>query len=234
MATQPAAAALALSPWLQARNRLLEAAPGLATWTLLLAPAWIPAFFGSPGAFFVAIAILVFDVYWFLRAFLVVAGSWSTFSHLRHDMATDWLAKCREPVPEGDPDPLSFTHLCMIPTYTEPYGTLERTVEAMAEADYPKELKLVGIITRETDKPGWANVARLREKFGDHFAGFYHIKDPLEPPLVPGKSAAMNWGGRDMVRRLSAEGRDLEKVILTDLDSDYRVHPQYFAWLSYH
>jgi len=52
-----------------------------------------------------------------------------------------------------------------------------------------------------------ANVARLRERFGDRVAGFYHIKDPLEPPLVPGKSAAMNWGGRDMFARLTAEGR---------------------------
>jgi hypothetical protein len=64
--------------------------------------------------------------------------------------------------------------------------------------------------------------------------GFYHIKDPLEPGIVVGKSAAMNWGGRWMVRVLTEEGFDLSKVLITDLDSDYRVHPQYFAWISWH
>src|SRR5258706_12845439 len=34
--------------------RLFEAAPGLVTWILLLAPAWIPIIFPWPGAFVVA------------------------------------------------------------------------------------------------------------------------------------------------------------------------------------
>jgi hypothetical protein len=224
----------AASPWYQLRERMLEVLPGLVTWTMLLSPAWITFLFPTDGPRAVAVAILAFDVYWFLRSFYLVRCVWQTLKHMERDMATDWLARCREPVPEGAHDPLSYYHLCIVPTYTEPYRVLERTVQAIADANYPRALKLVGIITRETDKGGWANVARLREKFGDQVGGFYHIKDPLEPPLVPGKSAAMNWGGRDMVRRLTAEGYDLRRVIVTDLDSDYKVHPQYFAWLSYH
>jgi hypothetical protein len=210
-------------------------APGLITWTLLLAPAWIPMLFASDGARAVALAVLVFDVYWFFRAFFVVAGMWSTYLRLRRDMRGDWLPRCRDdPLPAGCPAPLSFHHLSIIPTYTEPYHVLEQTCQAIVDAAYPKELKLIGVITRVTDKPGWANVARLRERFGDHVAGFFHIKDPMEPPLVPGKSAAMNWGGRDMYRRLSELGYDPAQVLVTDLDSDYRVHPQYFAWISWH
>jgi cellulose synthase/poly-beta-1,6-N-acetylglucosamine synthase-like glycosyltransferase len=219
----------------QAGDRLLEVAPGLVTWMLLLAPAWIPQVFAFNGAFAVAVAVLVFDVYWFLRAFIVITGIWSTYFKMRRDMRTDWLARCRaDPLPAGCPDPLSYHHLSIIPTYTEPYHVLEQTCRAIVDADYPKERKLIGIITRVTDEPGWANVARLREQFGDQVAGFFHIKDPMEPPLVPGKSAAMNWGGRDMVERLGALGFDLRRVLVTDLDSDYRVHPQYFAWISYH
>jgi hypothetical protein len=219
----------------QAGDRLLEAAPGLITWLLVLGPAWVPAVFGSDGAFAVAIGVLVFDVYWFGRSLLTITGIWSTYLKMRRDMRLDWLARCRDDtLPAGCPDPLSFHHLSIIPTYTEPYHVLEATCRAIVEANYPKELKLIGIITRETDRPGWANVARLREQFGDQVGGFFHIKDPLEPPLVPGKSAAMNWGGRDMVKRLGDLGYDLARVLVTDLDSDYRVHPQYFAWISYH
>jgi hypothetical protein len=231
---QPAVVATRPSPLRQAGDRLLEVVPGLVTWTLLLAPAWIPLIFASTGAFVVAVAVLVFDAYWFLRSFQVIIGVWSTYLKMRRDMSVDWLARCGEAPPEGYPDPLSFYQLSIIPTYTEPYHVLEKTVQAIVDANYPPQLKLVGIITRVTDKPGWANVDRLREKFGDQLGGFFHIKDPMEPPLVPGKSAAMNWGGRDMVRRLSELGYDLRRVLVTDLDSDYRVHREYFGWISYH
>ena len=232
--SSPAIASAAPPPLRQLTDRLLEAAPGLVTWTLLLAPAWIPLLFASDGAMAVAVGVLVFDVYWFVRSFTVILGIWSTYFKMRRDMRIDWLARCREPVPEGALDPLGYHHLSIIPTYTEPYHVLAKTVQAIVDANYPAELKLVGIITRVTDLAGWENVERLRGEFGDRLGGFFHIKDPMEPPLVPGKSAAMNWGGRDMVKRLGALGFDLARVLVTDLDSDYRVHPEYFAWISYH
>jgi cellulose synthase/poly-beta-1,6-N-acetylglucosamine synthase-like glycosyltransferase len=218
----------------QFRARLFEASPGVVTWVLLLAPAWIPIVFQSPGALVVAATVLVFDIYWLLRSITVVTGVYSTLWRMRRDMAKDWLMLAREEQKVGGHDPLQYYHLCVIPTYTEPYHVLERTVQAIVDSNYPPELKLVGIITRETDKPGWENVARLKEKFGGQLQGFYHIKDPLEPGIVIGKSAAMNWGGRWMVRVLTEEGYNLDQVLITDLDSDYRVHPQYFAWISAH
>ncbi len=58
---------------------------------------------------------------------------------------------------------------------------------------------------------------------------FFHILDPLEPGIVVGKVE------RDGLRRPMALSRavrlgfDPAVVIVTDLDSDYRVHPQYFG-----
>ncbi|HLQ16164.1 MAG TPA: glycosyltransferase family 2 protein [Candidatus Eisenbacteria bacterium] len=212
--------------------RLFEAAPGIVTWVLLLAPAWISIVFSTPGALAVAAAVLVFDIYWVGRAITLVTGVYGTMWRMRADMRKDWLALCREEQKTGAHDPLQYYHLCVIPTYTEPYHVLERTVQAIVDANYPPELKMIGIITRETDKPGWENVALLKEKFGGQLGGFYHIKDPLEPGIVIGKSAAMNWGGRWMVRVLTEEGYKLDHVLITDLDSDYKIHPEYFGWIS--
>ena len=138
--------------------RSFEAAPGAFTWIMLFAPAWIPIVFKLPGAIFVAVVVLIFDAYWVLRAVSVVTGVYSTMLRMRRDMRKDWLAPCRQPAPGAGADPLQFFHLCVVPTYTEPYHVLERTVQAIVDANYPDELKLVGIITRETDKPGWENV----------------------------------------------------------------------------
>ena len=144
-------------------SRLFEAAPGLVTWIMLLAPAWIPIVFRTTGALVVAFAVLAFDLYWVVRAVTVVIGVYSTMLRMFRDMKKDWLAMCRQPFPEGAVDPLQYFHLCVVPTYTEPYHVLERTVQAIVDANYPDELKLVGIITREPDKPGWENVDRLKE-----------------------------------------------------------------------
>src|SRR5258708_17783672 len=54
--------------------RLFEAAPGLITWIMLLAPALIPILFKTPGAPLVASPVLVFYVYWLIRPVTVRPG----------------------------------------------------------------------------------------------------------------------------------------------------------------
>jgi hypothetical protein len=137
-------------------------------------------------------------------------------------------------LPEPPPDWREYTNLALIPTYTEPLDKLRETVRALANADWPKERKICAIITRETDADGIANIATLREEFGDEFADFIHILDPLEPGIVVGKSSAMAWGGRFLYRLLVRErGMDPRRILVTDLDADYRVHPQYFNYLTW-
>ena len=139
------------------------------------------------------------------------------------------LARRGEPIP----DPNRLWHVALVPTYTEPFEKLYETVRALAEADYPRERKMVAIITRETDLGGRENVARLRELFGSRFLHFFHILDPLEPGIVVGKSSAMAYGGRWLYRELLGLGFDPRQVVVTDLDSDYRVHPQYFGYVTW-
>ncbi len=139
------------------------------------------------------------------------------------------LARRGEPIA----DPNRLWHVALIPTYTEPYEKLHETVRALAEADYPRDRKMVAIITRETDLQGRDNVGRLREAFGDRFLHFFHVLDPLEPGIVVGKSSAMAYGGRWLYRELVGLGFDPRQVVITDLDSDYRVHPQYFGYVTY-
>jgi hypothetical protein len=131
----------------------------------------------------------------------------------------------------GSPDRL--WHVALIPTYTEPFEKLYETVAALARTDFPTDLRMVAIITRQTDLQGRENVARLRELFADQFLHFFHILDPLEPGIVVGKSSAMAYGGRWLYRELVGLGFDPAEVVVTDLDADYRVHPQYFGYLTY-
>jgi hypothetical protein len=139
------------------------------------------------------------------------------------------LLRTGEPIP----DPRQIWHVALVPTYTEPYEKLYQTVKALADSDYPVDRRMVAIITRETDLQGRENVAKLREIFAPQFLHFFHILDPLEPGVVVGKSSAMAYGGRWLYSQLTGLGFDPAQVIVTDLDSDYRVHKQYFGYLTY-
>ncbi len=139
-----------------------------------------------------------------------------------------------EQLPEVPPSWEEYIHLALIPTYTESLDKLRLTVRALADADWPRERKICAIITRETDADGIASVMALRVEFSDAFAEFIHILDPLEPGIVIGKSSAMAWGGRYLYRKLVHErGMDPSRILVTDLDADYRVHPQYFTYLTW-
>src|SRR3989442_10564940 len=99
--------------------RLFEAAPGLVTWILLLAPAWIPIIFPWPGAFVVAAGVLLFDIYWLLRSMTVITGVYSKPCPMRRDMRRDLLAPCF-PDPAGGPHhSLQDNQPCLIPTYNQ-------------------------------------------------------------------------------------------------------------------
>jgi cellulose synthase/poly-beta-1,6-N-acetylglucosamine synthase-like glycosyltransferase len=214
------------------KRRALEVLPGFLTWNSILAPIWLCFFYY--GVQIVAIGILLFDFYWLLRSIFVVRGVVKTFRRFKHDTSINWRNELANVTPVDDaPSPDEVYHLCLIPTYTEPYWVLERTVKAIVDADYPNDRKIIAIITRESDFAGRENVQKLKSIYGDKICRFYHILDPLLPGIVIGKSAAMNWGGRWIAAKLDEEGFDKSKVIVTDLDADYVVHAQYFAYLTY-
>jgi hypothetical protein len=160
-----------------------------------------------------------------------VSLSGSARRRLRREIAE---LRAVEGLDQAPPPVDELIHLALIPTHTEPLEKLRMTVRALVEAEWPAERKMCAIITRETDEAGIANVAALRAEFGHAFAEFIHILDPLEPGIVVGKSSAMAWGGRYLYRLLVRErGMDPSRILVTDLDADYRVHPAYFAYLSW-
>ncbi|MGH7610769.1 MAG: glycosyltransferase family 2 protein [Candidatus Dormibacteria bacterium] len=212
-------------------------APGLTVWVILVAPLCVGF----------AITFANFEYLWVLGAFAVILDTYwlvklvHTFRYvlkgirlLEAAQREDWGVRLAElgVGPDGFPAQ-GITHAFLIPTYTESYETLHGTVAALAASQYPRELKICAIITRETDLQGGQNVARLQEKFGGSFRAFWHIQDPLLPGIVVGKSAAMAYGGPVLQQACARLGLDPDRTIVTDLDSDYRVHPQYLNYITY-
>lgn len=218
-------------------QRILEILPGLATWTVIISLVLLPTLV-YPTV--VVGAIILVDLYWFVRSANITRGVRKTFRRLQREMSSDWLQLCLD-LPksawtdaDGEAfDPRQIYHAALIPTYTESYVVLQATVSALAAAAYPGDRKIVAIITRTTDTDGIENVKRLQEEFGDSFAHFWHILDPLLPGIVVGKSAAMAYAGPVLHDHLEEVGLDMRRVIVTDLDSDFRVHPQWMGRVTW-
>jgi len=223
-----------LSP--ASQQRLLEILPGALTWTVLITPvaiAFLIRLADPTKLWLLGIGAILLDIYWFGRTALTVRAIHLSLGELRRTESIDWWQRCRElRVPEGAPHPEQVVHCALIPTYTESYEVLRGTGEALAGQNFPEQQRVVAIITRVSDTGGWENVARLHEEFGDRFRAFLHIKDPLLPGIVVGKSAAMSYGGPVLKRACDEMGLDPRTTIVTDLDSDFRLHPQYFAYIT--
>ncbi|HUY55490.1 MAG TPA: glycosyltransferase family 2 protein [Candidatus Nanopelagicaceae bacterium] len=220
------------------QQRLWEMAPGVLVWACLLAPVaagFVITFTNFEYLWLLGVFAVILDLYWLVKLVhtfrFVVRG----IRILEQTQAIDWTERLATiSLPPGAPDPAEVVHAVLIPTYTERYETLRATVGALAAASYARDRKIVAIITRETDLDGCRNVAQLQEEFGDSFRAFWHIKDPLLPGIVVGKSAAMSYAGPVLARGCAGLGLDPQRLIVTDLDSDYRVHPQYFSYITYH
>jgi Glycosyl transferase family group 2 len=224
-----------LSP--HARQRLLEIVPGALTWTVLLTPV-IVAFairLNDPTKLWVlGVGAILLDIYWAARTYYTVRAVNASRRVMQETEAIDWWARCSALEDDvGRPHPTDVVHCALIPTYTERYEVLRATVAALAAQNYPDQQRICAIITRVTDTGGWENVARLREEFGHRFRGFIHIKDPLLPGIVVGKSAAMAYGGPVLKQACEEMGLDPSRTLVTDLDSDFRLHPQYFAYVTH-
>jgi len=218
-------------------QRILEILPGVATWSVIVGLVLLPTLV-YPSV--VVGAVIVIDIYWFVRSILVTRGIRKTFKDLKREMAIDWQRLCLElpatawtDADGGAYDPRQMYHAALIPTYTEKYEVLHATLAAWDTAVYPVDRKIVAIITRTTDIDGIENVKRLQEEFAGRFAHIWHIFDPLVPGIVVGKSAAMSYGGPVLLDHLEELGLDPRRVIVTDLDSDFRVHPQWMARVTW-
>jgi len=225
-----------LSP--REQQRLLEILPGALTWFVLLVPV-VTAFairLNDPADLWIlGVGAVLLDLYWFIRTTWTVICVHKSLRQLNRTGATDWLAVCEtleRELPADSPKPSDLVQCALIPTYTERYEVLRATVQALADQNWPGEQTVCAIITRVTDTGGWENVARLQDEFGGRFRAFIHVKDPLLPGIVVGKSAAMAYGGPVLRAACDEMGLDPRLTLVTDLDSDFRLHPQYFAYTA--
>ena len=127
-------------------------------------------------------------------------------------------------------------HAIFIPTVNESYEILQPTLEACVNSTIDTKAQAVLIIPYE-ERAGVATkerAERLIKEYGDKFMYAEAIGHPADlPHEIIGKGGNINFAARKFTKWLKKEEIDPQRVLLTTLDADNRVHPQYYAAMSY-
>lgn len=125
-------------------------------------------------------------------------------------------------------------HAVIMVAYNEGLETLVPSVEAVKQSKFPNEqiIFVLGYEERGGEEME-RNAKALKKLFKDDFCEFILVKHPdgLKNE-IKGKGPNLVYAAEEMVRRI--EGKyDFSKVIVTSLDSDNRVSPDYFNYVAY-
>lgn len=207
--------------------RALEILPGFVSWNLILFPYW--GIFVIPVA--VAYFILIFNIYWFYQSLQLAVSA--TLSHLRIQAAKvyDWMGDVR-----GFPDWEKVRHIVIIPIYREPIRILERTLDSLANQEFPTKQLIVVLAMegKETREDRQEREKVLRNEFKNKFGEIFVTTHELAMGEVAGKASnersAAVWIKKNYI---DAKKIDINYVTATSCDSDHVFHPKHFANLTY-
>lgn len=217
--------------------RLFEIVPGLISWlTLVLIPLlsfFIPVY--------VAIFIIVFDIYWFLKTFYLSLHLRVAYSRLRENMKTDWRVKL------DNLDPQKFTinsvkswreicHIVFLPAYKEDYAIISASLDSLVNSNYPKENMVVvlcweergGESTRQT-------ISKIEADYSEKFSRFFSIMHPDNiKGEIPGKGSNAAYAAKVIKENyVDARGISYDKIIVSNFDIDTVVSKEYFGVLTH-
>src|SRR5690606_24834709 len=224
-------------------QRVLEVIPGFLLWLLLLLP--LLGIFGSTISEIIIYFIVILAVYWLYRAVLVTFGGIVGYLKYRDAIKRDWLKEClsleKDKLPDSHELPETFLpkQLVVIANYGEDYDILSRSIKAIMNQNYPRELLYlsVSIEERKAKKdPDYAKRGEyLKRDFGEFFGD--RLMFFVHPDNIPGEAigAAANrtWGTKKAVEELERRGENIKDFLITAPDGDISFHREYFGALTH-
>lgn len=219
--------------------RFFEILPGACVWLAIFSP-FVLAFYVP---LWVTIFITLFDCYWFERAVIYAFTLVRGYRTMRKNVTANWEAKLQaiEDLGSEEREKLSILnwrdvyHAVIVPTYKEDISILEKSLDSIANANYPKDHLLIVLATEERDAE---NARRTGAALAKRYEGVFHTFMVTEHPdgivgEVKAKGANATWAAKLLVKHVKECGIDMEKVIVSTADADTRFPAFYFQSLAY-
>jgi Glycosyl transferase family group 2 len=206
-------------------RRVLEVAPPALVWGILSFPVWGALI--APQA--LGVFLVFFAGYWWWRSLEFTAGLLLGMRRLHTARHQDWLA--RGQALHGYH---RLHHLVFVPTYKESEDIVAETLACLATQTVPAEQIAIVLAFEERDSEGPTRAAHLTQRFGHSFGDWLVTLHPDVAGEVKGKSSNLAWAARRVDTELIQAGRlDARNLLITVLDADSRLDPQYLAALAH-
>ncbi len=131
--------------------------------------------------------------------------------------------------------PSEVYHAVIMVAYNETMETMKPSIEAVAASDWPNE-KIIFVLGYE--ERGGEEIEQtakeLKKLFKDVFKDFIIVKHPDGVKgEITGKGPNLSNAGEALSKYIVQKHINREKVIITSIDSDNRVHPKYLNNVAY-
>lgn len=209
--------------------RLWEIFPGAATWAIFIIPIFLALYIPN----ILASLVIVYAVYWLVKAFMMSVRLVIAYKKYQQEIKTDWLSLCKK-LPN---DWKKIYHILIIPAYKESFETLRYSFEAIINSNYPLD-KVICVLAMEEreEEQGRIIAEKIQKRFANRLFYFLHTEHPKNLPneISTGKGPNLDFAGRQIYKFIKEKKIDPKNVLITSLDADHRPHPQYLASLTYH
>ncbi len=132
--------------------------------------------------------------------------------------------------------PAQMHHLVVLPTYKEDLEVLRHSLLALQASHYDLARVMVTLATEERDAARAREYGHaLTQEFGNVFGAFWVVEHPADlPDEIPCKGSNIHFAGREAAKRVQALKIDPKNVLVTTIDADNLLHPDYLACLTVH
>lgn len=205
--------------------RLIEIIFPLITWTIITLPLWLSPFHPAIVAYF----ILTFDVYFFYKSFSVTVFSTLSYYKLRKLSQINWFEKAKTL-----PDFSKIYHTVIITNYMENIEKLRKTLQYLANQDYPK--RKIFIVLAMEEREGETAKERAKTLISEFKNTFGFISAVFHPDLdgeVKGKASNSTWAAKFISKVIRDKKIDPKYATITSCDADSLLPQKYFSYLTY-
>jgi len=207
--------------------RFLEIMPGVLSLSTLL----LFIFLSWHKPVWVAVFIIIFDIYWLLKTLFLSFHQQSALKKLKKNLSTDWIKKLN-----GLPDWRNIYQLVIFPMYKEGIEIVKPAFKALVDSNYPLNNLIVVLAVEERAGDQAKQVAeQIKKEFGNKFFKFLIAIHPknIEGELA-GKGSNETWAAKKAKKLIDELNISYKNVIVSSFDIDTQVYEQYFACLTYH
>lgn len=131
--------------------------------------------------------------------------------------------------------PTDVHHVILMAVYNESLDVITPSVEAILASRYDtKKIIFVMAYEERGGEQMAKNIVELEKRYASKFGGYLSVCHPdgLKGEMK-GKGANISFAGRVVKDYLSERQMEAKNIIVTSLDADHRVDPNYLPYLTY-